>query len=78
MAYTVFIARASEPVISKHLWALNTAGQTSLVKTLGTARNCQIAIEEVQVWSAITYFNNGYSELNTPGRPRNENSNEHG
>jgi hypothetical protein len=36
---------------------------TSLVKTLGIARNCQIAIEEVQVWSAITYFNNGYSEL---------------
>jgi hypothetical protein len=39
---------------------------TSLVKTLGTARNCQIAIEVVKfgaVASAITYFNNGYSKF---------------
>jgi hypothetical protein len=39
------------------------------VKTLGTARNCQIAIEEVVKFGAtatasvIAYFNNGYSEF---------------
>jgi hypothetical protein len=37
------------------------------VKTLGTAIHCQIAIEEVVKFgataTAITYFNNGYSEF---------------
>jgi hypothetical protein len=53
---------------------------TSLVKTLGMARNCQTAIEVVKFGataSAITYFNNGYSEFEH-GRPRKENSNERG
>jgi hypothetical protein len=50
---------------------------TSLVKTLGTARNCQIAIEVFNFGataSAITYFNNGYSEFEhtQPGSEREQ------
>jgi hypothetical protein len=65
--YAVFIARASEPVVSKHLWASNRPNHGQV--WWRPWERPKIAIEEVVKFettataSAITYFNNGYSEF---------------